>query len=172
VTLCSRNERFDYTPKDCKQLAESIRVYVVPVVKKIEEKKKEEIGVDVLRPYDRRAVPKDRTPLKPFSKRNELVERTSKALGQMEPRFSELIDVMNERGMLDLETRKNKSLGGFCTQLPISDLSFIFMNASHTHADMMTLFHEMGHCIHIDLKRQLPLSYDRETPMESSELKA
>ena len=72
--------------------------------------------------------------------------------------------------MLDLETRKNKSPGGFCTPLPVSELSFIFMNASQTHDDMLTLFHEMGHCIHNDFTRHLPLSYDRETPMESSEL--
>ncbi|MFD1738075.1 M3 family oligoendopeptidase [Bacillus salitolerans] len=163
-------ERFDYTPEDCKRLAESIRQHVLPVAKKIDEQKRAELGVDTLRPYDQKAVPEGRIPLKPFSTRDELVERTSNALGQMDARFKELIDVMNERGMLDLETRKNKSPGGFCTSLPVSELSFIFMNASHTHSDLLTLFHEMGHCIHNDLKRNLPLSYDRETPMESSEL--
>ncbi|MFQ3544672.1 M3 family oligoendopeptidase [Halobacillus rhizosphaerae] len=168
--MFKKYERFDYTPEDCKQLAASIREYVVPLAEKIKKQKKKELGVEVLRPYDRSAVPKDRTPLKPFAQRDELVERTSKALGQLEPRFSELIDTMNEKGMLDLETRRNKSPGGFCTPLPVSELSFIFMNASHTHDDMMTLFHEMGHCIHNDLKRHLPLSYDRNTPMESSEL--
>ncbi|MFC7319309.1 M3 family oligoendopeptidase [Halobacillus campisalis] len=168
--MFKKYERFDYTPEDCKQLAASIREHVLPVAEKIEKQKQEELGVDVLRPYDRSAVPKGRTPLKPFSKRDELVNRTSKALKQIDPRFSELIDVMDDKGMLDLETRKNKSPGGFCTPLPVSQLSFIFMNASHTHADMMTLFHEMGHCIHNDLKLQQPLAYDRETPMESSEL--
>ncbi|WP_186576983.1 M3 family oligoendopeptidase [Aquibacillus kalidii] len=168
--MFKKYERFDYTPEDCKQLAESIREHVVPLAKKIDEQKKAEIGVEIFRPYDRAAVPKGRTPLKPFSNRDELVERTSTALGEMDPRFSELIDVMNKKGMLDLETRKNKSPGGFCTPLPVSKLSFIFMNASHTHGDMLTLFHEMGHCIHNDLKLELPLAYDRETPMESSEL--
>ncbi|RWZ58690.1 M3 family oligoendopeptidase [Halobacillus fulvus] len=168
--MFKKYERFDYTPEDCKQLFESIRTHVVPVAKRIEEKKKEELGVNVLRPYDRSAVPQGQTPLKPFANREEFVERTSKALGNLEPRFEELIRTMDERGMLDLETRKNKSPGGFCTPLPVSELSFIFMNASHTHDDMMTLFHEMGHCIHNDYKRHLPLSYDRETPMESSEL--
>ncbi|MCP3032918.1 M3 family oligoendopeptidase [Halobacillus sp. A1] len=168
--MFKKYERFDYTPDDCKELAASIRQHVLPVAEKIEKQKQEELGVEVLRPYDRSAVPKGRTPLKPFSKRDELVDRTSKALQQIDPRFSELIDLMDDKGMLDLETRKNKSPGGFCTPLPVSQLSFIFMNASHTHGDMMTLFHEMGHCIHNDLKLQQPLAYDRETPMESSEL--
>ncbi|MBM7663209.1 oligoendopeptidase F [Bacillus mesophilus] len=163
-------ERFDYSAEDCKVLAESIREHVLPVVKRIEEKKKIELGVDALRPYDLKAVPAERKPLKPFSTRDELVERTARALGELDPRFAELVALMNESGMLDLETRKNKSPGGFCTSLPVSELSFIFMNASHTHDDMLTLFHEMGHCIHNDMKRNLPLSYDRDTPMESSEL--
>lgn len=168
--MFKKYERFDYTPEDCKQLAASIREHVVPVAKKLDEKKKQELGVDTLKPYDRKAVPAGRTPLKPFNDRDELVAKTSKALGNLDPRFQELIDVMNEKGMLDLETRKNKSPGGFCTPLPVSELSFIFMNASQTHDDMLTLFHEMGHCIHNDLDRHLPLAYDRETPMESSEL--
>ncbi|WP_456278703.1 M3 family oligoendopeptidase [Bacillus sp. AK128] len=168
--MFKKYERFDYTAEDCKVLAESIREHVLPVVKRIEEKKKDELGVDVLRPYDLKAVPADRKPLKPFSTRDELVGRTAQALGELDPRFAELITLMDERGMLDLETRKNKSPGGFCTSLPVSELSFIFMNASHTHDDMLTLFHEMGHCIHNDMKRSLPLSYDRDTPMESSEL--
>ncbi|WP_438266923.1 M3 family oligoendopeptidase [Halobacillus salinus] len=168
--MFKKYERFDYTPEDCKQLAATIREHVVPVAKKLDEQKKQELGVETLRPYDGKAVPADRTPLKPFSNRDELVSKTSKALGNLDPRFQELIDVMNEKGMLDLETRKNKSPGGFCTPLPVSELSFIFMNASQTHDDMLTLFHEMGHCIHNDLDGHWPLSYDRDTPMESSEL--
>ncbi|MCA0972119.1 M3 family oligoendopeptidase [Halobacillus litoralis] len=168
--MFKKYERFDYTPEDCKRLAASIREHVVPVARKLDEQKRERLGVDTLMPYDRKAVPADEAPLKPFTTRDELVEKTSKALGQLDPRFQELIDTMNEKGMLDLETRKNKSPGGFCTPLPVSELSFIFMNASQTHDDMLTLFHEMGHCIHNDLNRHLPLSYDRDTPMESSEL--
>ncbi len=108
--------------------------------------------------------------MKPFDSIEELVEKASSVLGELDPRFAELVLQLNERRMLDLESRKNKSPGGFCTPLPVSELSFIFMNASHTHDDMLTLLHEMGHCIHNDYKSGIELSYYRETPMESSEL--
>jgi oligoendopeptidase F len=168
--MFKKYERFDYTPEDCKQLADSIRSYVLPLVKQIQEQKKEELNLEELRPYDTKAVPTSKRPLKPFNSIEELVEKTSTVLGELDPRFAELIKQMDERGMLDLKNRRNKSPGGFCTPLPVSKLSFIFMNASHTHSDMLTLFHEMGHCIHNDYKSKIDLSYYRETPMESSEL--
>ncbi|RLQ94330.1 M3 family oligoendopeptidase [Falsibacillus albus] len=168
--MFKKYERFDYTPEDCKELAESIRKHALPLLKEIQEKQKTALGVDKLRPYDIKAVPADQRPLRPFKDIPELIEKTSTVLGEIDPRFSELIILMNKKGMLDLENRKNKSPGGFCTPLPVSELSYIFMNASRTHSDMLTLFHEMGHCIHNDFKRSIDLSYYRDTPMESSEL--
>lgn len=168
--MFKKYERFDYTPEDCKTLAESLKTYVLPLKKRLQEEHRQDLGLSELRPYDASAVPSDMKPLKPFESTDELVKKTSTVLGKLDPRFAELIDLMNEKGMLDLESRKNKSPGGFCTPLPISELSFIFMNASSTHSDMLTLFHEMGHCIHNDQKRTLDLSYYRDTPMESAEL--
>lgn len=168
--MFKKYERFDYTPEDCKELAESIKTHVLPVAKDIQDGHRRELGLEDYRPYDTKAVPSDKKPLKPFKTTEEFVEKTATVLGELDPRFKELIEIMNERGMLDLENRKNKSPGGFCTPLPISELSFIFMNAANTHSDMMTLVHEMGHCVHNDLKRPIELSYYRDTPMESSEL--
>ncbi|MFD1020830.1 M3 family oligoendopeptidase [Thalassobacillus hwangdonensis] len=168
--MFKKYERFDYTPEDCKQLAASIKEHVLPVAGKLRKQHKQELGVDVLRPYDSKGVPADKTPLKPFASIDELVSKTSTVLGELDPRFAELIKKMNEKRQLDLESRKNKSPGGFCTPLPVSESSFIFMNASRSHDDMLTLLHEMGHCIHNDLKFPIDLSYYKDTPMESSEL--
>lgn len=168
--MFKKYNRFDYTPEDCKELADSIREHVVPAIGRILSKKAEELGVESIRPYDHRAVPLDEEPLRPFKTGDELVEKTGRVLGEISPRFSELLHLMDSKGLLDLETRKNKSPGGFCESLPVSGLSFIFMNASGTHGDVTTLIHEMGHCIHNDFKRTLPLAFDRATPMESAEL--
>ncbi|UTE73825.1 M3 family oligoendopeptidase [Rossellomorea marisflavi] len=168
--MFKKYNRFDYTPEDCKELADSIREHVVPAIGRILSKKAEELGVESIRPYDHRAVPLDEEPLRPFKTGDELVAKTGRVLGEISPRFSELLHLMDSKGLLDLETRKNKSPGGFCESLPVSGLSFIFMNASGTHGDVTTLIHEMGHCIHNDFKRTLPLAFDRATPMESAEL--
>lgn len=168
--MFQKYERFDYTPDDCKQLAESIKTHVLPLAKDIQDEHRRELGIEDYRPYDTKAVAANQKPLKPFQTTEEFVQKTASVLHELDPRFKELIEVMNERGMLDLENRKNKSPGGFCTPLPVSELSYIFMNAANTHSDMLTLVHEMGHCIHNDLKRPIELSYYRDTPMESSEL--
>lgn len=163
-------ERFDYTAEDCKTLGEAIRKYVVPLKEKIQKAHQKELGVERYRPWDTAAVAPGKTPLKPFENVSELIEKGSNVLGQLDSRFSQLIDTMNEKGMLDLETRKGKSPGGFCSPLPVTELSFIFNNASNTQDAVVTLFHEMGHCIHNDFKKQIALSEYKDTPMESSEL--
>ncbi|WP_096188127.1 M3 family oligoendopeptidase [Evansella halocellulosilytica] len=168
--MFKKYERFDYTPDDCKNLADAIRKHVKPLKEKQQRQRQKEIGVDVYRPWDVRAVPLGQKPLKPFSHTSELVEKSAAIFENLDPRFAELIRTMDERRMLDLDSRKGKSPGGFCDSLPVSKLSFIFMNAANSHDDMITLLHEMGHCIHNDLKTTLPLSLYRDTPMESAEL--
>ncbi|KHF38917.1 M3 family oligoendopeptidase [Halalkalibacter okhensis] len=168
--MFKKYERFDYTPEDCNVLAESIRKYVKPLKEKLQKQHKTELEVDTYRPWDRQGVPQGQKPLQPFKTIEELVNKSKVILENLDPRFAELLTTMNERGMLDLSSRKGKAPGGFCSNLPVSELSFIFMNASRTQDDMITLLHEMGHCIHNDLMRKQPIGDYRETPMESAEL--
>lgn len=163
-------ERFDYTPEDCAQLAKAIQQYVVPLKDEIEQRHQQEIGVDRYRPWDVAAVPVGQQPLRPFNTIDELIQGTAQMLNELDPAFGKLVDAMNEHGMLDLESRKAKSPGGFCAALPVSGLSFIFMNAANNHDDFTTMVHEMGHCIHDYLKRDIPLSDYKQLPSESAEL--
>lgn len=168
--MFKKYERFDYTPKDCHTLAAAVEEHVTPLKEKIQQEHKSALGVDTYRPWDTKAVLPGQTPLKPFKDRDELVSISHGIFNQLDNRFQALLSTMDQRGMLDLTTRKGKAPGGFCAPLPVSGLSFIFMNAATTQDDMITLLHEMGHCIHNDLKKHLPLSVYRDTPMESSEL--
>ncbi|WP_165999985.1 M3 family oligoendopeptidase [Bacillus sp. Cs-700] len=168
--MFKKYERFDYTPEDCKALAEAVRKHVVPLKEKLQKKHQQELGIETYKPWDTRAVPKDKLPLRPFNKIDELIKGTSTIFDQLSPRFSYLLNEMNEKGALDLESRKGKAQGGFCEYLPVSELSFIFMNSTKSHDDFITLLHEMGHCIHNDFKRNQMLSAYQDTPMESAEL--
>ncbi|GAE36956.1 M3 family oligoendopeptidase [Halalkalibacter akibai] len=168
--MFKKYERFDYSPEDCKQLAESIRKYVKPLKEKLQKDHQKELGLEIYKPWDRMAVAPGESPLRPFVDTKELIKKTASIFETLDPRFSELLLTMDQRGMLDLDSRKGKAPGGFCSDLPLSQLSFIFMNASTTHDDMITLLHEMGHCIHNDLMKTLPISDYRDIPMESAEL--
>ncbi|MCD5325232.1 MULTISPECIES: M3 family oligoendopeptidase [Pontibacillus] len=163
-------ERFDYTPEDCKQLAESIREHVVPLKNELMEKEKERLQVDTLKPWDLSASPAGQSPLKPFHTTEELIEKSSSIFTKLDASFASLLTDMQKKGTLDLDTRKGKAPGGFCDFLPLSQSSFIFMNADTSHDDMITLLHEMGHCIHNHRSEDIKLPSYREAPMESAEL--
>ncbi|MBM7840109.1 oligoendopeptidase F [Alkalihalobacillus xiaoxiensis] len=168
--MFKKYERFDYSPSDCKELAQNIATYVKPLKEKLHKEHQDALGVETYKPWDVSAVLPEQAPLKPFSSTQELIVKSRSVLTSIDDRFGELLHLMDDKKMLDLESRKSKSPGGFCAPLPVSGLSFVFMNHAHTHDDLITLLHEMGHCIHNDLKKDIPLHLYRDTPMESSEL--
>ena len=57
--MFKKYERFDYSAKDCYELAESIRKYVVPLKDKILLEKETASAKDTLRPWDVSAVTPD-----------------------------------------------------------------------------------------------------------------
>ncbi|ASZ17753.1 oligoendopeptidase F [Bacillus cereus] len=168
--MFKKYERFDYSAKDCYELAESIRKYVVPLKDKILLEKKEKLQVDTLRPWDVSAVTPDQKVLKPIANENDLIEKSTHIFNKLDFEFSTLLNRMYKHDCLDLTSRKGKAAGGFCEYLPASQLSFIFMNLNYTQDDIITFIHEMGHSIHNELIKPLKLRQYIEIPAETAEL--
>ncbi|OTX85726.1 oligoendopeptidase F [Bacillus thuringiensis] len=168
--MFKKYERFDYSAKDCYELAESIRKYVVPLKDKILLEKKEKLQVDTLRPWDVSAVTPDQKVLKPIANENDLIEKSTHIFNKLDVEFSTLLNRLNKHDCLDLISRKGKAAGGFCEYLPASQLSFIFMNLNYTQDDIITFIHEMGHSIHNELIKSLKLRQYIEIPAETAEL--
>ena len=168
--MFKKYERFDYSAKDCYELAESIRKYVVPLKDKIMLEKKEKLQVDTLRPWDVSAVTPDQKVLKPIANENDLIEKSTHIFNKLDVEFSALLNQMYKHDCLDLTSRKGKAAGGFCEYLPASQLSYIFMNLNYTQDDIITFIHEMGHSIHNELIKPLKLRQYIEIPAETAEL--
>ena len=168
--MFKKYEHFDYSAKDCYELAESIRKYVVPLKDKILLEKKEKLQVDTLRPWDVSAVTPDQKVLKPIADENDLIEKSTHIFNKLDVEFSTLLNRLNKHDCLDLTSRKGKAAGGFCEYLPASQLSFIFMNLNYTQDDIITFIHEMGHSIHNELIKSLKLRQYIEIPAETAEL--
>ncbi|HFJ9481972.1 M3 family oligoendopeptidase [Bacillus cereus] len=168
--MFKKYERFDYSAKDCYELAESIRKYVVPLKDKIMLEKKEKLQVDTLRPWDVSAVTPDQKVLKPITNENDLIEKSTHIFNKLDVEFSALLNRMYKHNCLDLTSRKGKAAGGFCEYLPASQLSYIFMNLNYTQDDIVTFIHEMGHSIHNELIKPLKLRQYIEIPAETAEL--
>lgn len=168
--MFKKYERFDYSAKDCYELAESIRKYVVPLKDKILLEKKDKLQLDMLCPWDVSAVTPDQKVLKPIANENDLIEKSTHIFNKLDVEFSALLNRMYKHNCLDLTSRKGKAAGGFCEYLPASQLSYIFMNLNYTQDDIVTFIHEMGHSIHNELIKPLKLRQYIEIPAETAEL--
>lgn len=162
--------RFDYTPQDCFDFHEAIRGEVVPLLDKFSRERKEALKVDQLRPWDKAVDPQGREALKPFTNGKELTEKTIEVFRRLDPFLGQCLAVMKEMGHLDLESRKGKAPGGYNYPLSEIGVPFIFMNATSTLRDMVTIMHEGGHAIHNFLTRDLELTDFKSTPSEVAEL--
>lgn len=162
--------RFDYKKEDCYQFHEAVKEHVLPLVDKINKKKREKLGLDTLRPWDTEAEPAGVKALNPFVTADELLQKTLQCFRELNPFFADCIQRMQQLGHLDLESRKGKAPGGYNCPLAESGAPFIFMNAAGQMHDVTTMVHEGGHAVHSFLTHHLELSAFKEYPMEIAEV--
>ena len=162
--------RFDYTPQDCVNFHESVAEAVVPLLDELASARKEKLQVNPLRPWDTKVDVEGRPPLKPFATGEELLEKTIKCFDRLDRELGDDLRIMRAMGHLDLESRKGKAPGGYNYPLEEIGVPFIFMNATSSLRDLVTMVHEGGHAVHSFLTRELPLKAFRNPPMEVAEL--
>ena len=169
-------ERFDYTKEDCLEFHDAIESVCVPLMREINSRRKESLGLGGLRPWDvneKTGVGPDlegRAPLKPFSDVKEMVDKLSILFHKMSLDLGEKFDMLVEMDTLDLDTRKGKAPGGYQYYLQKSRVPFIFMNAAGLQGDLETMIHEAGHAFHSIYCGHLELIGERSYPIEFAEV--
>lgn len=148
--------RFDYSPEDALSFVEAIEETIVPVAKRLREDALSELGYDSLRPWDLGVYSheigfdlKGRSALKPYEKMDDFIATGETVFNQVDSELGGFFRTMKEEKLLDLDNRKGKAPGGYCTMFPYSKRPFIFMNAVETARDVTTLLHEGGHAFHV-----------------------
>ncbi|WP_210486185.1 M3 family oligoendopeptidase [Rufibacter aurantiacus] len=162
--------RFDYGPQDTFSFHQAIKEKVVPVTRQIDQKHKEKLGLDSLRPWDMDVDPSQLPPLEPFKTGDQLLSQTIECFYRLDSFLGDCLVTMREMGHLDLESRKGKAPGGYNYPLDEIGVPFIFMNATSSLRDVVTLLHEGGHAVHSFLTRDLPLNAAKHPPSEVAEL--
>ena len=162
--------RFDYTPQDCFQFHAAIGSEVVPILNDLAKERKRSLNVAQLRPWDKAVDPEGREALKAFKDGKDLTEKSIECFRRLDPFLGQCLAIMNEMGHLDLESRKGKAPGGYNYPLAEIGVPFIFMNATSTMRDMITIMHEGGHAFHNFLTKDLELNDFKSPPMEVAEL--
>jgi oligoendopeptidase F len=162
--------RFDYTPEDCRTFHHAIEEAVVPAAQRLYERRRRRLGVSSLRPWDLEVDPLGRAPLKPFRTGEELKAIAASIFRRVDPKLGEYFGTMVRESLLDLENRKNKAPGAYCTNFPMSKQPFIFENAVGLHGDLQTILHESGHAFHNFERYALPYALQRQVGMEFAEV--
>ncbi len=171
--------RFDYTPADCERFHEACAQVIVPLMRRLDERRRQRLGVQSLRPWDLAVDESGRDALRPFTGGVELVAKTRAAVQDLDDRLAEMFDRLGDGStaqgsaggaLLDLDTRKGKAPGGYQYMRDRSRRPFIFMNAAGVHRDVTTMVHEAGHAFHSMLSEHDPLVHYRHSPIEFAEV--
>ncbi len=162
--------RFDYTPQDCFDFHNSVAAAVVPLLNEATAERQQKLGLDQLRPWDGSVDTKGRPALKPFKNGKELLEKSIACFSEIKPELGDYLRIMDKMGHFDLESRIGKAPGGYNYPLEEIGVPFIFMNATGSVRDLVTMVHEGGHAIHSFETRNLPLNLFRRTTAEVAEV--
>ncbi|MEO1289937.1 MAG: M3 family oligoendopeptidase [Chloroflexota bacterium] len=162
--------RFDYSPEDAKRFTQAIAEVVVPANERLLERERQLLGYESMRPWDTSVDPKGRDPLVPYDTIKEFKNQTEAIFMELDPNLGQQFKMMKDENLLDLDNRKGKGPGGFCTYFAVTERPFIFMNAVGQAGDVRTLIHEAGHAFHAFSGRRHPYRMMASAPMEFNEV--
>ncbi|HIC95797.1 TPA: M3 family oligoendopeptidase [Candidatus Bipolaricaulota bacterium] len=165
-----KRERFDYSPEDCFRFHEAVEREIVPLMRALQRRRREELGLETLRPWDLQVDPRNRPPLRPFTEAEELVRGCEEIFHRIGEELGRDFRRLRELGLLDLESRKGKAPGAYSAALAEKRLPFIFANAVGRDDDLRMMLHESGHAFHSLAAREQPLHHYRHAPAEFAEV--
>ncbi|MFC4023949.1 M3 family oligoendopeptidase [Oceanobacillus longus] len=136
--------RIDYNADMVDVFRRQVREFVVPLATKLYEKQAERIGVESLKFYDENFKFKTGN-AKPKGSPEWIIENGKKMYAELSDETNEFFQFMLDRNLLDLEAKKGKEAGGYCTFIEDYEAPFIFANFNGTSGDVDVLTHEAGH---------------------------
>lgn len=139
-----RMGRLCYGPEEVKQFRENVRRDIVPVVARLREEVGKALGVDKLMLYDYDLIFPQGDPA-PKGGKEEIFAAAKAMYHSMSQETGAFFDFMLETDAFDVESRKNKWGGGYCTSFMAYHQPFILANFNGTSGDVDVVTHEAGH---------------------------
>ncbi len=162
-------KRTDYNAEDVALYRKQILETLVPVAQKLREKQKKRLGLDKLYYYDEsihfptgNAIPKGNL--------QETLDNTLKMYEELSPETGEFFQHMYASELMDLENKKGKAVGGYCTFLKLFASPFIFSNFNGTEDDIRVLTHEAGHAFQAYESKDFEISEYLHPTLEACEI--
>lgn len=149
-----RMNRIGYDRKMVENFRNQIKEHVVPIVSDLKRRQKERIGVDSLKSYDSAFEFNNGNPT-PKGSTKEIMAKGAKMYKELSPETDAFYTFMTERDLFDVEAKKGKEGGGYCTYINDHKAPFIFSNFNGTQGDVEVLTHEAGHAFQVYSSRDV-----------------
>lgn len=164
-----RMDRTDYNPDMIVNLRKQILKYIVPLCNKLYDKQRKRLNLDKLTYIDENLEFLDgNATIKGDS--DYIIKNGIKMYNELSKETKEFFDFMLENNLMDLETKHNKSAGGYCTYIPDYKAPFIFSNFNGTSEDMDVLTHEAGHAFQLFMSRYIDMQEINFPTLDSCEI--
>ena len=153
-----RMGRLNYGEEEVKTFRENVLRDIVPVVARLRTANAKRLGIDDFMFYDNEVIIPGGDPV-PLGKAEifSAAEHMYHAMGDETGAF---IDKMLENEAFDVDSRKNKWGGGYCTEFPKYKQPFILANFNGTAGDVDVVTHEAGHALNAYLIADNPYSQE------------
>lgn len=155
-----RMQRIGYSDQDVKVFRDQVKEFIVPIAETIKAQHAKRIDVNQLKVYDQNFTFKSGSP-KPQITTDEIVENARTMYHERSNETAKFIDFMIDKELFDLEAKKGKESGGYCTIINDFKSPFIFANFNGTQGDIEVMTHEAGHAFQVfeSLKYSVPEYY-------------
>lgn len=139
-----RMNRVCYGQPEVEVFRRNILQAIVPAVSRLRLENARDLGIDTYRFYDDGVVIPGGDP-KPLGGKEEIFRAAREMYHEMSAEAGDFIDLMLENDAFDVDARKNKWGGGYCTEIPAYKQPFILANFNGTAGDVDVMTHEAGH---------------------------
>lgn len=139
-----RMERVCYDKNDIETFRKNVLESIVPVVSKLRTENAKDLGIDKYMVYDNDVIIPGGDP-RPSGNKEDIFRAAKEMYHAMSDESAAFIDLMLENEAFDVESRKNKWGGGYCTEIPKYKQPFILANFNGSADDVDVVTHEAGH---------------------------
>lgn len=150
-------QRFDWDESHCFEFHAAVKKHILPLKEKLVEQRKQSLKLDKVKPYDLGVDIHGREALKIYEKGDtqSLIEGAGKIIKAIDSELYSYFCQIKENNLLDLDSRENKAPGGYMVMYPVFEQASVFYNGVGLASDLMVLLHELGHCFHYYLGKDV-----------------
>jgi len=159
----ARMNRTDYGPEQVANFRRQVKEFIVPIAQRLTAAQAERIGVDRLHFYDNNFRFPDGNPT-PRGTMEDTIASARKLYDGLSRETGEFFRMLEDRQLMDLDSKDGKATGGYCTYINDYGAPYIFSNFNRTSHDVDVLTHEFGHAFQVYSSRhQKPMEYNWPT---------